>query len=165
VECRVNAEDPYNNFLPSVGEVTVHVAPTGPGIRLDSGIYAGYEVTPYYDSMLSKLIAWGETRGEALLRMRRALSEYKIMGLKTNLPFHQKLIDSTRFLAGRYDTQFVDGFMEMQSDGTALDRAEAAAILATLVEHEQRQRALQFASSNGPNRDMSTWKRSARRWS
>ncbi|MBN1562655.1 MAG: acetyl-CoA carboxylase biotin carboxylase subunit [Anaerolineae bacterium] len=166
VECRINAEDPYNNFLPSVGEVTVHIAPTGPGIRLDSGIYAGYEVTPYYDSMLAKLIAWGETRGEALLRMRRALSEYKIMGLKTNLPFHQKLIDSTRFLAGRYDTQFVDGFMDMQGDTSSaeIDRVEAAAILATLVEHEQRQRALQFASTNGPNRDMSSWKRSARRW-
>jgi acetyl-CoA carboxylase biotin carboxylase subunit len=165
VECRINAEDPYNNFLPSVGQVTVHVAPTGPGIRLDSGIYAGYEVTPYYDSMLAKLIAWGETRGEALLRMRRALSEYKIMGLKTNLPFHQKLIDSTRFLAGRYDTQFVDGFMDMSADdgGVAVERIEAAAILATLVEHEQRQRALQFTSSGGPNRDASPWKWSARR--
>ena len=167
VECRINAEDPYNNFLPSVGEVTVHVAPTGPGIRLDSGIYAGYEVTPYYDSMLAKLIAWGETRGEALLRMRRALSEYKIMGLKTNLPFHQKLIDSTRFLAGRYDTQFVDGFMDEvygADGGASMEGVEAAAILATLVEHEQRQRALQFASSSGLNRDMSSWKRSARRW-
>ncbi len=100
VECRINAEDPYNNFLPSIGHVTVHVAPTGPGVRLDSGIYAGYDVTPYYDSMLAKLIAWGETRGEAILRMRRALSEYKIMGLKTNLPFHQKLMDSDK-LCGR----------------------------------------------------------------
>jgi acetyl/propionyl-CoA carboxylase alpha subunit len=166
VECRINAEDPYNNFLPSVGKVTVHVTPTGPGIRLDSGIYAGYEVTPYYDSLLTKLIAWGDTRGEALLRMRRALSEYKIMGLKTNLPFHQKLIDSTRFLAGRYDTQFVDVLMqEMQGkDGSvAPDRVEAAAILATLVEHEQRQRALQFTSSGGPNHAASNWKWSARR--
>ncbi len=166
VECRINAEDPYNNFLPSVGEVTLHIAPTGPGIRLDSGIYAGYEVTPYYDSMLAKLIAWGETRGEALLRMRRALSEYKIMGLKTNLPFHQKLIDSTRFLAGRYDTQFVDGFMQElqgEDDNTSQDRVEAAAILATLVEHAQRQRALQFTSTNGPSRAASNWKWSARR--
>ena len=64
VECRINAEDPYNNFLPSIGLVTAHIAPTGPGIRLDSGIYAGYEVTPYYDSMLAKLIAWGDSRGK-----------------------------------------------------------------------------------------------------
>lgn len=165
VECRINAEDPYNNFLPSVGKITVHVAPTGPGIRLDTGIYAGYEVTPYYDSMLGKLIAWGDTRGEALLRMRRALAEYKIMGLKTNLPFHQKLIDSTRFLAGRYDTQFVDHFLPLEDDTNTPPnrRAEAAAILATLIEHEQRQRALQFTKSNA-NRSSSSWKRSARRW-
>ncbi len=155
VECRINAEDPYNNFLPSVGEVTVHVAPTGPGVRLDLGIYAGYEVTPYYDSLLAKLIAWGETRGEALLRMRRALDEYKIMGLKTNLPFHQKLIDSTRFLAGRYDTSFVEGFMSMSAEP---DRrlSEVAAILATLVEHQQRQQALQIVAR--PKRDASNWK-------
>ena len=162
VECRINAEDAYNNFLPSVGQVTVHVAPTGPGVRLDSGIYAGYQVTPYYDSMLAKLIAWGETRGEALLRMRRALSEYKIMGLKTNLPFHQKLIDSTRFLAGRYDTHFVEQYMHMQGDDELGTEAETAAILATLVEHQQRQQALQFVSS-ATNRHQSNWRRRIQR--
>jgi len=156
VECRINAEDPYNNFLPSVGKVMVHVAPTGPGVRLDSGIYAGYEVTPYYDSLLAKLITWGDTRGEALLRMRRALAEYKIMGLKTNLPFHQKLIDSTRFLAGRYDTQFVEDFMNLQADTRDPYREEVAAILATLVEHQQRQQASQIVAR--PKRDVSNWK-------
>ncbi|MBN2305820.1 MAG: acetyl-CoA carboxylase biotin carboxylase subunit [Anaerolineae bacterium] len=158
VECRINAEDPFNNFMPSVGQVTVHIAPTGPGVRLDSGIYAGYDVTPYYDSMLAKLIAWGETRGEALLRMRRALAEYKIMGLKTNLPFHQKLIDSTRFLAGRYDTQFIEQHMDLRDDenGAAGDQAEAAAILATLVEHQARQQAMQIMAR--PARDTSNWK-------
>ncbi|NLF74473.1 MAG: acetyl-CoA carboxylase biotin carboxylase subunit [Chloroflexi bacterium] len=156
VECRINAEDPYNNFLPSVGNVTVHISPTGPGIRLDSGIYAGYQVTPYYDSMLSKLITWGETRGEALLRMRRALAEYKIMGLKTNLPFHQKLIDSTRFLAGRYDTHFVEEYLVMQDEAQDSRFAEVAAILATLVEHQQRQQALQIVAR--PKRDASNWK-------
>jgi acetyl-CoA carboxylase biotin carboxylase subunit len=163
VECRINAEDPYNNFLPSVGQVTVHIAPTGPGVRLDSGIYAGYEVTPYYDSMLAKLIAWGETRGEAILRMRRALSEYKIMGLKTNLPFHQKLLDSTRFIAGRYDTQFVEQLMNFQGDDHELreERIEAAAIVATLVEHQARQQALRFTAAT--NRQPSNWKWSDRR--
>jgi acetyl/propionyl-CoA carboxylase alpha subunit len=163
VECRINAEDPYNNFLPSVGHVTVHIAPTGPGVRLDSGIYAGYEVTPYYDSMLSKLIAWGETRGEAILRMRRALSEYKIMGLKTNLPFHQKLLDSTRFIAGRYDTQFVEQLLNIQSDDhePRAERIEAAAIMATLVEHQARRQALQFTADS--NRQQSNWKWSDRR--
>jgi len=156
VECRINAEDPFNNFLPSVGLVTVHIAPTGPGVRLDSGIYAGYEVTPFYDSLLAKLITWGETRGEALLRMRRALAEYKIMGLKTNLPFHQKLIDSTRFLAGRYDTQFVEEYMIMQNEEQDSQLAEVAAILATLVEHQQRQQALAVVAR--PARDTSNWK-------
>jgi acetyl/propionyl-CoA carboxylase alpha subunit len=156
VECRINAEDPYNNFLPSVGQVTVHVTPTGPGVRLDSGIYAGYQVTPYYDSLLSKLVAWGETRGEALLRMRRALAEYKIMGLKTNLPFHQKLLDSTRFLAGRYDTQFVEEYLMKQHDTSNQEQAEVAAILATLVEHQQRQMAIQVMAR--PARDASNWK-------
>jgi acetyl/propionyl-CoA carboxylase alpha subunit len=165
IECRINAEDPYNNFLPSVGQVTVHIAPTGPGVRLDSGIYAGYEVTPYYDSMLAKLIAWGETRGEAILRMRRALAEYKIMGLKTNLPFHQKLMDSTRFIAGRYDTHFVEQHMDMQSDEHAPDpdRIEAAVILATLVEHQARQQALQFSNTAAASPQQSNWKWSERR--
>jgi acetyl/propionyl-CoA carboxylase alpha subunit len=161
VECRINAEDPYNNFLPSIGRVTVHVTPTGPGLRLDSGIYAGYEVTPYYDSLLAKLSAWGETRGEALLRMRRALSEYKIMGLKTNLPFHQKLIDSTNFLAGRYNIQFVEQTLDLHSEDANTGDAEAAAIIATLVEHQQRQNALQFTAM--PGRHSSNWKWHARR--
>ncbi len=161
VECRINAEDPYNNFLPSIGQVTVHIPPTGPGVRLDGGIYAGYTVTPYYDSMLGKLIAWGETRGEALLRMRRALAEYKIMGLKTNLPFHQKLLDSTRFLAGRYDTQFVEQYMQMQGEDARGDRAEVAAILATLVEHQARKQSLQFTTE--PSRGASSWKWGGRR--
>jgi acetyl-CoA carboxylase biotin carboxylase subunit len=162
VECRINAEDPYNNFLPSIGRVTVHVTPTGPGLRLDSGIYAGYEVTPYYDSLLAKLIAWGETRGEALLRMRRALSEYKIMGLKTNLPFHQKLIDSTNFLAGRYNVQFVEQTLDLHGEDTNTGDAEAAAIIATLVEHQQRQNALQFTAVPG-RASMSAWKWNGRR--
>lgn len=157
IECRINAEDPHNNFLPSVGRVTVHVSPTGPGIRLDSGIYAGYEVTPYYDSMLAKLIAFGETRGEALLRARRALSEYKVMGLKTNLPFHQMLVDNTRFQSGRYDTSFVERYVHMEKDdGDPGDLAEVAAIVATLVEHQARKQALQFTQADA--RPQSGWK-------
>ena len=165
VECRINAEDPYNNFLPSVGTVTVHIAPTGPGIRLDSGIYAGYEVTPYYDPMLAKLIAWGETRGEALLRVRRALNEYKIMGLKTNLPFHQKLVDMTRFLTGKYDTSFLERYMTMRpEEAEEGELAEVAAIVATLVEHQARQRALGFGNGDKAQPTPSFWKRSLRRW-
>ena len=87
IECRINAEDPYNDYLPSTGTITTIRLPTGPGVRVDSGVYPGYEVTPYYDPLISKLICYGETRGEAVLRMRRALEEYRIMGVKTNIPF------------------------------------------------------------------------------
>jgi acetyl-CoA carboxylase biotin carboxylase subunit len=104
IECRINAEDPYNNFIPSTGRITHTLLPTGPGIRVDTGVYIGFEISPYYDSLISKLIVWGETRGEAILRMRRALDEYKILGVHTNIPFHQRLLDSTRFLGGQYDT-------------------------------------------------------------
>ncbi len=84
IECRINAEDPYNNYLPSTGTITSAQLPTGPGVRVDTGVYEGNEISPYYDSMISKLICYGETRGEAVLRMRRALEEYRIMGVKTN---------------------------------------------------------------------------------
>ncbi|PIV27538.1 MAG: pyruvate carboxylase subunit A, partial [Anaerolineae bacterium CG03_land_8_20_14_0_80_58_20] len=98
IECRINAEDPYNGFLPSTGRITQSILPTGPGIRVDTGMYPGFEITPYYDPMIAKLIVWGETRGQAILRMRRALEEYRIVGVRTNIPFHQSLMDSTRFL-------------------------------------------------------------------
>jgi acetyl-CoA carboxylase biotin carboxylase subunit len=155
IECRINAEDPFNNFLPSVGQVTVHLAPTGPGVRLDSGIYAGYEVTPYYDSMLAKLIVWGASRPEAIRRLSRALEEYRLMGIKTNLPFHQKLVDSHHFISGKFDTSFVEHYFKPEVDPARLN-PEAAAILATLVAHNRQQQAAQII---GPNeRDTSNWK-------
>jgi acetyl-CoA carboxylase biotin carboxylase subunit len=154
-ECRINAEDPFNNFLPSTGTVTIHLAPTGPGVRLDSGIYAGYEVTPYYDSMLSKLVVWGASRPEAIRRLSRALEEYRIMGIKTNLPFHQKLVDSHHFISGKFDTSFVEHYFNPTVDPARLN-PQAAAILATLYAHNRRQQAAQII---GPNeRDTSNWK-------
>jgi acetyl-CoA carboxylase biotin carboxylase subunit len=155
IECRITAEDPYNNFMPSVGVVSTHNAPAGPGVRVDSGIYEGYEVTPYYDSMLSKLICWGETRAVALLRMRRALEEYKIMGLKTSIPFHQNLMESLRYQAGNFDTHFVEERFEMNEDDS-MHRPDVAAILAVLVEHQQRQHAAHVVQR--PERDTSNWK-------
>ncbi len=155
IECRINAEDPYNDFMPSVGRITANVAPTGPGVRLDSGIYDGYEVTPYYDSMLAKLVCWGETRGEAILRMRRALSEYRVMGVNTNIPFHQSLMDSHRFMAGSFDTSFVEERFEIEKEESD-EQTELAAILATLVAHRDRQQAAQIVQRNA--RDVSNWK-------
>ncbi len=100
IECRINAEDPYNNYLPSTGKITVSRLPTGPGVRVDTGVFPGFEITPYYDSMISKLVCYGETRAEAIMRMRRALEEYRIMGVKTNIPFHQKMIETPSFWTG-----------------------------------------------------------------
>ena len=86
IECRVNAEDPYNSFIPATGKISTLRLPTGPGVRIDTGVYEGSEITPYYDSMISKLICYGQNRAEAVLRMRRALGEYHIMGVQTNIP-------------------------------------------------------------------------------
>ncbi len=108
IECRINAEDPYNNYLPSTGVITTSQLPTGPGVRVDTGVFPGFEITSYYDPMISKLICYGNTRGEAVLRMRRALEEYRIGGVKTNVPFHQHMMDSHRFLSGQFDTKFVE---------------------------------------------------------
>lgn len=158
IECRINAEDPYNSFMPSVGTISTLIVPTGPGVRVDSGVYSGYEITPYYDSMISKLICWGDDRPEAMLRMRRALEEYKIMGLKHNIPFHQNLLSSFSFIAGRFDTKFVEERFSMDTYEQQPDDAqlEDAAVLATLFAHRQRQLAGQVVARN--ERDTSNWK-------
>lgn len=154
IECRINAEDPYNNYLPSTGLITSSHLPTGPGVRVDTGVFSGYEITPYYDPMISKLICYGETRGEAVLRMRRALEEYRVMGVKTNIPFHQHMMDSHRFLSGQFDTKFVEERFSM-NDREAPHTMEAA-VLATLAAHEQSQRASQVVAPG--TRDTSNWK-------
>jgi acetyl-CoA carboxylase, biotin carboxylase subunit len=157
IECRINAEDPYNNFLPSTGRITHTLLPTGPGIRVDTGVYIGFEISPFYDSMISKLIVWGETRAEAILRMRRALEEYKIIGVRSNIPFHQTLMDSHRFMGGQYDTRFVEERFSMEAaEESKVYQPEIAAIIAGLVAHEQTQRAAHIIQRG--ERDTSNWK-------
>ena len=155
IECRINAEDPYNGFMPSTGIITQSLLPTGPGIRVDTGVYPGFEITPFYDPMISKLIVWGETRAQAILRMRRALEEYRIVGVRTNIPFHQTLMDSHRFMGGQYDTRFVEERFAIQEENDPV-MTEIAAALATLTAHQQTQRAAQFVQRN--ERDTSNWK-------
>jgi acetyl-CoA carboxylase biotin carboxylase subunit len=158
IECRINAEDPYTNFIPSTGKITTLITPTGPGVRVDHGVYSGYEITPYYDSMIAKLICWGEDRAEAMLRMRRALEEYTIMGLKHNIPFHINLLNSFSFIAGQFDTNFVEERFDMKTyeeSPTELE-VETAAIAATLFAHRKRQLAAQVVAP--PKRDTSNWK-------
>ena len=157
IECRINAEDPYNNFMPSTGRITHSLIPTGPGVRVDTGVYPGFEVTPFYDPMIAKLIVWGETRAQAILRMRRALEEYRIVGVRTNIPFHQTMMDSHRFMGGQYDTRFVEERFSMDDAGEGKDvNAETAAILATLVAHQETERSANIVNRN--ERDTSNWK-------
>jgi acetyl-CoA carboxylase, biotin carboxylase subunit len=110
IECRINAEDPYNDFRPSPGKITVLHQPGGHGVRVDSHVYAGYVIPPYYDSMIGKLIAVAQTREEAINTMSRALSEYVIEGVKTTIPFHLQLMRHPDFISGNFTTKFLEGF-------------------------------------------------------
>ena len=110
IECRINAEDPYNDFRPSPGRITTLHQPGGHGVRLDSHVYAGYVIPPYYDSMIGKLITVARTRNEAINTMHRALSEYVIEGVKTTIPFHLQLMQDERFRSGDFNTNFLEGF-------------------------------------------------------
>jgi acetyl-CoA carboxylase biotin carboxylase subunit len=110
IECRINAEDPYNDFRPSPGKITTLHQPGGHGIRIDSHVYAGYVIPPYYDSMIAKIIAVARTRQEAINTMSRALSEYVIEGVKTTIPFHQQLMKNEDFISGNFNTKFLESF-------------------------------------------------------
>jgi acetyl-CoA carboxylase biotin carboxylase subunit len=110
IECRINAEDPYNDFRPSPGKITVLHQPGGHGVRVDSHVYAGYVIPPYYDSMIAKLIAVAQTREEAIDTMHRALSEYVIEGIKTTIPFHLQLMKNEDFRKGNFTTKFLESF-------------------------------------------------------
>ncbi|MFD1615780.1 acetyl-CoA carboxylase biotin carboxylase subunit [Gelatiniphilus marinus] len=115
IECRITAEDPYNDFRPSPGKITTLHAPGGHGVRLDTHVYAGYTVPPNYDSMIAKLITTAQTREEAINKMKRALDEFVIEGIKTSIPFHRQLMDHPDYLAGNYTTKFMEDFvMEKQ---------------------------------------------------
>ena len=110
IECRINAEDPTHNFRPSPGKITNLHLPGGHGIRLDSHVYAGYTIPPYYDSMIAKLIVSAQTRKEAIIKMKRALDEMVIEGIKTTIPLHQRLMENEKFLSGEFTTKFLDDF-------------------------------------------------------
>ncbi|MBS7231688.1 acetyl-CoA carboxylase biotin carboxylase subunit [Flavobacterium psychroterrae] len=110
IECRINAEDPYNDFRPSPGKITTLHMPGGHGVRLDTHVYSGYTIPPNYDSMIAKLITTAQSRDEAISKMRRALDEFVIEGVKTTIPFHRQLMDDPRYIAGDYTTAFMDTF-------------------------------------------------------
>ncbi|MCB0527925.1 MAG: acetyl-CoA carboxylase biotin carboxylase subunit, partial [Saprospiraceae bacterium] len=108
IECRINAEDPFNDFRPSPGKITSFHSPKGHGVRVDTHVYAGYTIPPYYDSMIAKLIARARTREEAILKMERALDEFIVEGVKTTVPFHQRLMRNEDFRKGDFHTGFLN---------------------------------------------------------
>ncbi|EHB64307.1 MULTISPECIES: acetyl-CoA carboxylase biotin carboxylase subunit [Paenibacillus] len=108
IECRINAENPDKGFMPAPGTIQFYLPPGGPGVRVDSGAYPGYTISPYYDSMIAKLIVWAPTRNEAIAKMKRALSEFEIEGIYSTIPFHQKLMNHPTFIKGDFDIKFLE---------------------------------------------------------
>jgi acetyl-CoA carboxylase biotin carboxylase subunit len=157
LECRIYAEDPERNFYPSPGVIRELVEPMGPGVRVDSGVYRGWEVPIHYDPLIAKLIAFGADRAQAIARMRRAIHEYRILGVKTNLQFFAEVLADPEFVAGRLSTGFIEEFFRRRAgagreDGTRLDALVAAAVLAYT---EKQERA---AGGRGAGPSRSAWK-------
>ena len=131
IECRIVAEDPFNSFLPSVGRIVFAREPAGPGIRVESALYDGIEVTPYYDSLLAKVTAWGRNREGARQRMKRALAEFRVVGVATNIPYLQEILDLPDFVSGTVDTGFLDRHQVFPSE--PLEQQKAVAQIASLL--------------------------------
>ena len=163
LECRIYAEDPENNFLPAPGRITRLREPGGLGVRNDSGVYEGFEVSIHYDPMISKLVAWGATREEAIARMERALSEYVIHGPTTNIEFHRWILRHPRFRRGDFDTRFIQ--QEFKGLPVGAEGLERIAIAAATIEAFQGNGATAPRSAGSPRADAagSAWRRNARR--
>ncbi len=166
IECRVYAEDPENNFFPSPGKITKLLRPSGPGVREDSGVYEGWTVPLDYDPMLAKLIVYAGDRATAIARMRRALDEYFIGGIKTNLPLFRRILEHPDFVAARIDTGFLDRLLASKADVSKETEAMAqiAAVSAALFAATASQKNNQNGSATEINKqaEVSSWKRTAR---
>ncbi len=163
IECRITAEDPFNNFMPSSGKVTYLQEPTGPGVRVESSLYEGSEISLYYDPMVAKLIVYGENRAEAILRMRRALNEYRIAGIRTSIPFHQEIMDSTEFIWGTFDTGFLSRRRISARPPQSVEHEQLAAVVAAMLAHEEgRQAVAHFGQSSNGDTQANDWKLSGR---
>ena len=158
MECRIYAEDPENNFMPSPGRITKLRLPQGPGVRDDGGVYEGAEVSIYYDPMISKLAVHGRTRAEAIDRMRRALMEYEVGGIKTTLPFFREVMDDPEFVAGHIDTGFIGRFMERRPERSHDQTLADIAAISAALKYAETARSVSAPSSNGG----SQWQRSGR---
>jgi acetyl-CoA carboxylase biotin carboxylase subunit len=168
IECRVYAEDPIA-FLPSPGVITNLVVPAGPGVRDDGGAYPGCTISSFYDPLISKLSVWAPTRERAVERMRRALSEYVVTGIRTNLAFHEKLFRHPEFVAGRYDTGFIDRHKDALMGYPAVppDRREAVAVAMAVAASRMESGAAKTTEGEGKRgSDLAPWvaHHRARRW-
>ncbi len=158
IECRVYAEDPEAGFLPCPGRITALRVPGGPGVRDDSGVYAGATVPIDYDPLVSKLVAWAETRDAAIARMRRAIAEYRVVGIRTTLPFFDRVLRDPGFVAGEFDTSFV-ATLVARGDAPAERPAELAVIAAAIRAYEERRRPRSRATAPAA----SAWRAAGRR--
>jgi acetyl-CoA carboxylase biotin carboxylase subunit len=166
IEARIYAEDPDNNFVPSPGEIVVYRPPGGIGVRVDDGVYQGARVTVHYDPMVAKLITWGRYRPEAIDRMKRALSEFVVKGIKTSIPFHQKVFRHPIFLEGRYDTGFIDEHMESglgEPVETGEERRVALMLAAIAAYRRDKERAERASAHSDSRGDASSWRAFGRR--
>jgi acetyl-CoA carboxylase biotin carboxylase subunit len=169
IECRVYAEDPGAGFLPSPGVIDTLVVPAGPGVRDDGGAYPGCTISSFYDPLISKLSVWAPTRERAVARMRRALSEYVVTGIRTNLAFHEKLFVHPEFAAGRYDTGFIERYKDdlLQYPRVKADRRAAVAVaVAVAAARMERATGASQASEGESGSKLSPWvaHHRARRW-
>ena len=168
IECRVYAEDPDNNFLPSPGRITHLQAPSGPGVRDDSGVELNSEVSIHYDPLISKLAVWGRTRSESIDRLRRALDEYEVGGIKTTLPFFREIVRDEEFKAGRLDTGFISRFYERKKKAHGVEAEDDdwkkqvdMAVIAASIHYAALQREASF-NSQSPVASQKRWKMSGR---
>ncbi len=162
LECRIYAEDPYNNFLPSPGEILALRVPSGPGVRDDSGVYAGYEVPLFYDPMISKLCTWGRDRTEAIHRMKRALGEYIVKGIKTTIPFHLKVMENEDFLTGNITTGFIGDTFVLEAGGVNEELRDVAIVAAALQTFRRKRETVAPEAKTG-SAEKDLWKMAGRR--
>jgi acetyl-CoA carboxylase biotin carboxylase subunit len=158
IECRIYAEDPASNFMPSTGTINLYQEPGGPGIRIDTGVYEGSEISVYYDPMIAKLLAFGGDRKQAIARMSRALDEFRIAGVLTNIDFHKAIMSHSEFVAGNLSTKFIENYYHPATESSP-EIMQAIALAAALTEHKSRSA---IRPSRLPNMHYSKWKTSGR---
>jgi acetyl-CoA carboxylase biotin carboxylase subunit len=158
IECRIYAEDPENNFMPSPGIIRVREAPEGRNVRLDSAAYAGFEVSLHYDPMIAKLCIWGRNRESAISNLKRALREYKILGIKTTIPFHLRVLQNKTFLKGNYDTTFIDTKFDIEELKRRQNSDPTVAIIAAALKHFELEKEAAARATTVPLVGESLWK-------